>query len=460
VLTIAANGVTVRQRHGEPAFREIMTEEISPPEGSYFIDPLIVYDLDGDGTPEIILASKNLVFRRQADGRYDQQPLCQVSPGLIFTGLIADFDGDGFADFLCAKFEGLYLFKGSPHRTFDEPGRLVWAANPHLKYGQVLTCCDIDGDGDLDVWIGQYKVPYDRGQMPTPYYDANDGYPSHLLVNDGQGNFTDATANCGLGQKRSRRAYSGSFIDLHNRQHLDLVVASDFAGLDIYTNDGHGHFTDTTSSLPERHGFGMCQLSADFNGDGLPDLLMIGMDVPVADRLQHFGRARPGFESYLAMMGAMTYGNRLFVAQPSGAFLHTPLNDAIARTGWSWGASALYFDNDGYPDLYVANGHESKQTVRDYETEFWLHDIYVANSQENLLAFAYFQNKVAETRGRQGLSYGGYERNRLFLNQGGASFVEICHLMGVALPADSRNVVGDDLDGDVRTDLLVTTFEA
>jgi hypothetical protein len=66
--------------------------------------------------------------------------------------------------------------------------------------------------------------------------------------------------------------------------------------------------------------------------------------------------------------------------------------------------------------------------------------------------------KFDRTRGA-GWSYGGYEKNRLFLNQRGESFVEIGHLAGVALEQDSRNVVAADLDGDGRVDLLVTTFE-
>src|SRR4030095_10698516 len=53
----------------------------------------------------------------------------------------------------------------------------------------------------------------------------------------------------------------------------------------------------------------------------------------------------------------------------------------------------------------------------------------------------------------------GYEKNRLYLNQRGASFVEIGHLAGVALEQDSRTVFAEDLDGDGRVDLLVTTFE-
>src|SRR5207244_10303692 len=96
----------------------------------------------------------------------------------------------------------------------EEPGQLVWLARPGLKDGQVLTCGDIDGDGDLDVWLGQYKVPYDRGQMPAPFYNANDGHPAYLLLNDGQGNFSDATVAAGLGQTPLRRAYSGSLVCL------------------------------------------------------------------------------------------------------------------------------------------------------------------------------------------------------------------------------------------------------
>ena len=56
-----------------------------------------------------------------------------------------------------------------------------------------ITAGDVDGDRDLDLWVTQYKPGYRQGQMPTPYYDANDGEPSFLLLNDGRGHFTDAT---------------------------------------------------------------------------------------------------------------------------------------------------------------------------------------------------------------------------------------------------------------------------
>ncbi len=452
--------LNLKTRRGEPAFQQIHLEQITPLPTSYFIDPLILYDLDGDGLSEIILAARNLVFRSRGQNHFESEPLCRHSPGLIFTGMVADFDGDGTADFLCAKFEGLYLFKGSARGTFDEPGRLVWQANPHLKYAQVLTCGDIDHDGDLDVWLGQYGVPYERGQMPAPYYDANDGNPSYLLLNDGHGNFSDATETAGLGSKRWRRSYSGSFVDLDGDGNLDLVVVSDFAGVDLYQNDGRGHFIDVTQKwVDEPHAFGMAHALADFNADGRLDLLMIGMNSPTADRLNHLGLERPGYSQFQPMRSLMTFGNRLYVSRTEAPFFRqTPLNDSIARTGWSWGCSAFDFDNDGFPDVYIANGHTSAKSVREYEPQFWTHDIYVGDSKTSVVVNAYFGSKFARTRSKE-LSYGGYEKNRLLLNQQGKSFIEIAHLMGVALEQDSRNAVADDLDGDGRMDLLVTTFE-
>jgi enediyne biosynthesis protein E4 len=458
IKRIDASNLTVKTRRGEPIFQLLLQDIITPPKNSSYSDPLILYDLDGDGLSEIILAAKNLIYRRAGD-HYQAEPLCHYPAEAITSAVIADFDGDGLADFLCANSKGLWLFKGSAQGTFDEPGRLAWPATSPLKNTMVLTCGDIDGDGDLDLFLGQYKVPT-LGQIIRPYYyDANDGFPSYLLLNDGHGNFTDATEAAGLGPKRWRRVYSASLADLDGDGHLDLMVVSDFAGVDLYRNDGRGHFTDVTLQwVAEPHAFGMGLALADFNADGRLDLLMIGMPSPTVDRLEHLGLWRPYSTEDRLRRAAMASGNRLYMARPNGGFEQTALSDSIARSGWSWGCSAFDFDNDGFPDVYITNGLQSKQSVRDYESEFWLHDIFVGETVDDLTATRYFTEKFNRTRG-QGWSYGGYEKNRLFLNQHGESFLEIGHLAGVALEQDSRNVVADDLDGDGRVDLIVTTLE-
>jgi ASPIC/UnbV protein/VCBS repeat protein len=455
---IDATHLEMLARSDAPAFAEVVVREFIPHEGTIFIDPLMLHDLDGDGLSEIILGCSNLIFHNRGAGRFDVGPLCAQPPGLINTAVIADFNGDGAADFLCCDREGLSLYAGDGQGRFVGERRRVWPSSVALMNPFVMTCGDIEHDGDLDVWLAQYKLPYYSGQMPTPYYDANDGFPSFLLVNNGDGSFRDSTEPAGLNAKRFRRTYSSSFVDLDEDADLDLVVVSDFAGADVFYNDGRGRFTDATAKvLDEPRAFGMAHSFGDFDGDGQLDFLMIGMNSYVAQRLDWLNAGPPEFPQHQLMRPKMGYGNRLYLRR-GGVFRQELLSDQVARTGWSWGCSSFDFDNDGDLDLYVANGHKSRQSAKDYESQFWRHDIYTASSRHDPAMDLYF-GATGERLYGSGHSYGGYEKNRLLMNLSGKGFLEVGHLMGVALEEDCRNVVSDDLDGDGKLDLLFTTFE-
>ena len=454
----------IMKHQGKTAFREILSFNPAerPRPGPQRIHPLIVKDLDKDGQSEIILGGVNEVLWPQRDDKgnitgFQVKPFLKDWHGEIGeSGVLADFTGDGIADFVAPTTKGLVpmIFEGDQNGLFSKPGRV--AANiPRLAIPSVLTAGDIDGDGDLDLWLTQYRGAYSGGQMPTPYYDANDGHPSYLLVNDGKGNFTDHTKEAGLAERRLRRTYASSLVDLDGDHDLDLLVVSDFSGADLYENDGKGNFTDVRDAwLGEWHNFGMGHVLDDFNGDGKLDFYVIGMSSTTMRRLTDLGLGRKGFEEHDSKRPVMGYGNRMYLGRAGERFDEAPPESGLARTGWSWGVTSQDFDNDGDRDLYVANGHISGKSAQDYCSKFWRHDIYTGSSKKDgvigqLLTAA--QNPIRNCE----VSWNGFEHNALLLNQGKMKFENVAYPMSVGLEEDCRAVVGDDLDGDGLMDLLV-----
>jgi hypothetical protein len=352
---------------------------------------------------------------------------------------------------------GVFLFRGDARGRFVTPGVRVAKLPLPLINPSSTTAGDIDGDGDLDVWITQYKDPYEQGSMPTPFHDANDAHPSYLLVNRGDGTFDDATESAGLAPKRFRRTFAASFVDLDGDYDLDLLVTSDFAGTDIYLNDGTGHFTDETNALlEETASFGMAHTFADYDQDGALDFYVIGMASTTMRRLNQMGLVREDQPGHLELRSRMGYGNRMYLARGKRAFRQPEYKDTVARSGWSWGTTSFDFDSDGDMDVYVANGHVSGKTTKDYCTRYWCHDIFVGDSQANPVIDSLFDKTYSsrfseDTR----LSWDGYQKNHLFMNQSGEDFVNVAFLMNSALIEDSRAVISDDFDADGRPDILV-----
>ncbi|MBI1178192.1 hypothetical protein GC207_12225 [bacterium] len=457
-ISIDATHLTITKRAGPPMFEKLMSQSVLPFTNPGFIDPLMAYDLNGDGLSELILGCRNIVLWNLGGGKFEPGTLCRYRPELPFTTSLGDFDGDGHVDLLVADQAGVELFVGDAKGHFDQPSRHVWTAKEPLNNAFVIASGDIDHDGDLDVWLAQYQIPYQGGQMPTPYYDANDGFPAYLLLNDGHGNFTDATATSGLTGKRNRRVYSASFVDLDEDGDLDLVQVSDFAGLDLFLNDGNGHFTDVTNTkVDEPHALGMAHTFGDYDLDGHMDFYVIGMTAYAAQRMDHLREGPPEFPKRNQMRPVSTYANRMYFAR-DGKWVGTPMSAQVARTGWSWGAATADFDNDGDPDLQVNNGQLSRKTAKDYETQFWRHDIYIATAKLDPVLAVYF-NMTQDKLFGEGWSYGGHEFNKFYLNEGGKSFLQAAYQVGLALNQDMRAVVADDFDGDGRMDLAYGGFE-
>ena len=448
---IDASGLTLIERPGVPAFAEAAVLEAGT-----LLSPLISADLDDDGLDDLVAAGSNLLYRNR-DGRFEPEPLLAYPPrgGNVEVALLADFTGDADPDLIVGgpeQFLGFY----DGDRGFPLPGRAI--STHMLRHPKAMSAGDIDADGDLDVWVGQYKIPYNQGQMPTPYYDANDGFIAYLLRNDGDGSFRDVTADAGLEAKRQRRTYNGSLADLDGDGDTDLLVVSDFAGIDLYHNDGTGRFSDVTSEIiGETATFGMSHTFGDYDADGRIDLYVIGMSSHTARRLDYLGLGRDDYPVHNRMRTAMSFGNRLYLGTDDGGFRVAPNTDRVARTGWSWGVASSDFDNDGDDDIYISNGHISGDSARDYCTTFWTHDVYTGDSDPDPVLARFFDRAIDSWYGA-GNSWNGFEHNQLYLSDAGRAFTEIGYLMGVAFEFDARTVLDLDVDADGRMDLLVSEW--
>ena len=421
-------------------------------------------DIDGDGDPDRFVGFNGAPSRLYRNDRGNGYVDVAIEMGLnvtrsVRTAAWGDFDKDGDPD-LMLGFAGdapvTALYRNDGNAGFTNVAGLVGLELTEGTTRQA-SWVDYDADGDLDLFIANYKNSYTDGQMASPYYDANDGYPAYLFRNDGNGVFRDITEAAGLGTKRFRRTYSSSFVDLDDDTDMDLIVISDFAGLDLYLNNGQGQFTDVTDTLGrDRHLFGMSHTFGDYDLDGNLDFYVTGMGSTTARRLEGMGLGPDDKPEHNDLRSTMGYGNRMFVRR-GDKFSVAAFNDQIAQSGWSWGTSSFDFDNDGDEDIFVANGHISGKSIQDYCTVFWRHDIYTDDSQDNVgreNMFEFVMSPLQDTA----ISWNGYEHKVLWMNEGGARFTNVAYLLGVAFEYDARAVVTDDLDGDGHVDLLVVEF--
>ena len=135
-------------------------------------------------------------------------------------------------------------------------------------------------------------------------------------------------------------AYVASFVDLDEDHNLDLLVTSDFAGTDIYLNDGTGHFTDKTNALLEESvNFGMGHTFADYDLDGALDFFVIGMASTTVRRLNQMGLIRPDRPEYLEMRTRMGYGGHggaVHQYVPRGQFFDRSIRLISLKTILRW----------------------------------------------------------------------------------------------------------------------------
>ncbi len=459
IQSIAVEDLEWRRATGTPGFVQKRRYAVGDPEQrqAVRIAPIIVKDLNGDTLPEIILGGVNLILRNQGSFEFEDHPMLSQERSLHRVMAVADLTGDGHADLLGYLQDGAaILVEGAPDGTFSDRLRNPW--DEPSAYPSALALADIDGDGDLDVWAAQHRPTYYQGALPSTITDANDGFPSRLYQNDGTGTFTDITARANLGATRSRRSTGATFLDFDRDGDQDLLVISDYAGLELHLNNGTGTFENVSEpTFGNWHLLGLCAAVGRFDDDDLPDIFAGGRWSVAMQRLNAMQLDRGDFPDFRPVATQMASGNQLFL---SGRQYETgPFNAEAKQTGWVNSAATADFDNNDVDDLYLATGHLTGQSIADFDSQFWRHDVYLPESLEPEVLRSYMASPALSpklTSLRTGKSsWYGYEANRLLVNDADLGFVEMGYLQGVGLLQDSPATVAADMNQDGRMDLLV-----
>ena len=272
-----------------------------------------------------------------------------------FGVAVGDYDNDGWPDLYVTNFGKNRLYHNNHDGTFTDVAEKAGVALGNWSTG--ATFGDYDGDGRLDLFVPGY-VHYDLEHPPLPGSAAVafstcefraikvmcgprglKGEPDHLFHNNGDGTFTDVSVKAGVGDPNNYYGLTAVFADVNNDGRLDLMVANDSTPNYLYINKGDGTFEDASYAsgyaLNEngRETASMGIAVGDFRNNGLLDLYNTVFS-----------------DDY----------NPLYRNDGGGNFSDVSYQTGIAEVTipfLGWGTGFLDYDNDGWKDLFVANGH-------------------------------------------------------------------------------------------------------
>ncbi len=353
----------------------------------------------------------NRLYHQKADGTFED---VTEKAGLQGVGYgmgvaVGDYDNDGFEDLYVTAYGGNKLYHNNGDGTFTDvteksgTGGGGWSTS--------AAWVDLDQDGLLDlvvlryvewdfdeIWCGEHK----EGMRAYCHPDYFKPIAPLVYHNDGNGHFTEVAAKIGMGKPGKGLGVALGDYDRDGR--TDIFVANDSMVEFLYRNKGNGTFEDTglfaqvAVDGDGRTYAGMGVDFADYNNDGLPDLVITDLANQRYALYKNEGDGSFSYASYATGIGRMTIGH-------SG-----------------WGVRFLDYDNDGWKDLLIMQGH-------DLDT--------IENSSPSL----------------------HYREPMLLARNTGKEFVDVSSDSGTVFQQAwvGRGLAIGDLDNDGRVDAVVTT---
>jgi len=343
----------------------------SSPEQKFIVESMsggvALIDYDRDGWPDIYftnaqtvdmaqrgIPARSALFHNNHDGTFtDVTDKAGVGSPCWANGVsVGDYNNDGWPDLLVTCLSGVVLYRNNGDGTFTDVTKSAGLSGDHL-WAAGAAFGDYDNDGWDDLFISHYvNVDLNHldafGSKDTCRYMGIDvqcgprgleGSPDTLWHNNHDGTFTDVSKKAGVSDPDRRYGLTALWSDFNNDGKLDLFVANDGQPSYLYQGDGTGHFTDVgfTSGIA-------------LNANGVAQA---NMGLALGDYL-HTGRMSL-FISHFDNEYAALYRN-----DGDMDFTEVSALSGVARatSGYvGWGDAFVDFSNDGWPDIFLVNGH-------------------------------------------------------------------------------------------------------
>ena len=366
-------------RHSSGTRSSLLIEDMGSGAGFADIDndgdlDLYIVNIPHPFTQEVSPDRKtNVLYRNNGDGTFtDITNIAGVGhQGYGMGCVFADYDGDGSVDLYVTNYGANVLYRNNGDGTFHDVTQTAgvgcefrWSRDHDHRDGVPplwstgAAFADVDGDSDLDLYVCNY-VTYDLEkleQMQEESLQSGKPVPSalnpHVFApqdnvfyrNNGDGTFTDATAELGIAAPGGR-SMQCLFSDFDNDNDLDLYVANDTSVNYVYRNAGDGTFTDVSDASWAADFRGSMGLSAgDYDGDGDIDLFM-----------SHWvDEENALYRNLLAESGLQNPPNSAHIRFVDESYSAMLAEVGIKQIGW--GTALFDYDNDGDLDIFVTNG--------------------------------------------------------------------------------------------------------
>jgi hypothetical protein len=380
-------------------------------------------------------------------------------PGGWKTGVtMADVNGDGLIDiYICysgntgPENRRNQLFINNGNLTFTEKAKEYGLDDP--GYSTQAAFFDYDNDGDLDMMLLNHNVKKIDNMEFAKYRNQTDEYAGNkLFQNNGNGTFTDVSKKAGIIQNPLTFGLGLAIADINQDGWPDIYVTNDYNEPDyMYINNHDGTFSEQSQKyLRHMSHFSMGVDIADYNNDGLPDILTLDM-LPENNNRRKTLQLEENYESFELMLNQDLYKqymrNMLQLNNGNGTFSEIAQLAGVDATDWSWCPLIADFDNDGYKDIFISNGYLRDYTNKDFLRYWGDYKIKKAMAREPFLLMdlvtAMPSTKLA---------------NYIYKNNHDLTFTNKQQDWGINNPTISGGAVYADLDNDGDLDLVVNNI--